>query len=123
MLMMRQIIKYQNAKLIFLTEKEDAHSIALIPASLNMAEDVLIIDMDSNCQNIRRELLKYNTSNLIGMSEKWDIEKVLCALSFGCRACLEDGNLASLGNTIELVQKCKASVFDDSVFLIIKTLI
>ena len=76
-LMLEQIIKYQNAKLIFLTEKEDIHSIALIPASHNMAEDVLIIDMDSNCQNIRRELLKYNTPNFIGVSEKWDIEKGL----------------------------------------------
>ena len=121
--MLGQIVKYQNAKLIFLTEKEDTHSIALIPASLNMAEDILIIDMDSNCQNIKRELLKYNIPNLIGVSEKWDIEKVLCALSFGCRACLENGNLASLGNTIELVQKSKASVFDASVSSIIRILI
>lgn len=120
---MKKIIKYQNAELIYFTDKGNIQSLLVMLTPLNITENVLVIDMDSDYKNIKKEVSQYDVSNIICISSNWSIKKFLDAMNYNCRAFLEADTLDSLNNTIELIQNYKTSVFDNIPLSILNSLL
>lgn len=120
---MKHIIKYQNAEMIFFTDKGNVQSFSILPTSLNIIENVLVIDMASDYSNDKKEFFKNDISSIICLSSNWNIKKLLGAMNFNCKAFLENDSLSSIDKTIKLVQSCKTSVFDNIPFSILNSLL
>ena len=80
-----------------------------------------LLPMDADKDIILSELQECAIFHRIALSSCWTLDKVIIALECNCLAFLENGNLTSINDTINLVTRHKVSVFDKSVIAIINS--
>ena len=93
----------------------------LLPINNGSLGNIAILDMDADKDIILSELQECAIFHRIALSSSWTLDKIITALECNCRAFLENGNLTSINDTINLVTRHKVSVFDKSVIAIINS--